>query len=82
MQWFHCRSVQGGMTYEYSVKTKAGAKVAEHFSPPLVYLHGQSFCGDGRPDRYINLKHFAPQNICHNFQTVLIVVIPKFRGMR
>lgn len=41
------RTVENGLTYEYSVLTKVGTMLSASPSKSLTYQHGQAYCGDG-----------------------------------
>ncbi|KAM6219051.1 pappalysin-2 [Rhynchocyon petersi] len=43
---FTDRDVTPGQTYHYQVQAAAGAELGEA-SPPLIHIHGASYCGDG-----------------------------------
>ncbi|XP_030016504.1 pappalysin-2 [Sphaeramia orbicularis] len=45
-QTFTDSSVKQGVTYKYTVQVEAESRLSDH-SPPLLYTHGQSYCGDG-----------------------------------
>ncbi|AWP04621.1 putative pappalysin-2 isoform 2 [Scophthalmus maximus] len=40
-------SVRRGVKYQYSIQVEADGLLSDP-SPPLLYTHGQSYCGDGR----------------------------------
>ncbi|KAM6989526.1 LOW QUALITY PROTEIN: pappalysin-2 [Tautogolabrus adspersus] len=45
-QTFTDSSVKQGVKYLYMIQVEADGLLSEH-SPPLVYTHGQPYCGDG-----------------------------------
>nr|XP_020469038.1 pappalysin-2 isoform X1 [Monopterus albus] len=45
-QTFTDSSVRQGVKYQYTVQVEAGGLLSDP-SPPLLYTHGQSYCGDG-----------------------------------
>ncbi|KAG7524210.1 pappalysin-2 [Solea senegalensis] len=45
-QTFTDSSVRRGVKYQYTIQVEADGLVSAH-SPPLLYTHGQSYCGDG-----------------------------------
>ncbi|KAM7401317.1 hypothetical protein PAMA_005486 [Pampus argenteus] len=45
-QTFTDSSVRQGEKYQYTIQVEAGGFLSHH-SPPLLYTHGQSYCGDG-----------------------------------
>ncbi len=39
-------SVKQGVQYQYTIQVEADSLLSD-LSPPLLYTHGQSYCGDG-----------------------------------
>lgn len=46
------RSVTQGVKYKYTVQVEADGQLSDA-SPPLLYTHGQPYCGDGLIQGYV-----------------------------